>query len=183
VLTVSLTPRHAGTDHGSLTTTVTDDLGAPVIFTVPITATVASEAALLAVNPDVAPAGQVTDVTGTGFIPGQDVTLSWDPGLGQVSLAADGTARLTAVMIVFPDDFATTTDRVQPRACRLRINRSAVSSSESTATIATQGGSAASMSVRTISCWARSAVSSPAREIGSLVCRYTGTFAFIFAPS
>ncbi len=104
-LTVSLTPRHPGTDHGSLTTTVTDDLGSPVVFTVPVTAIVAPEAARLSVDPAVAPPGQVTDVTGSGFIPGQDVTLSWVPGLGQASVVASGTGRLTAVMIIFTDDF------------------------------------------------------------------------------
>ncbi len=107
VLTVSLVPRHPGTDNGTLTTTATDDLGSPVLFGVPITAVViaVAEAARIAVNPGVAPAGQVTDVTGSGFLAGQDVTLSWDHGLGQVQVVASGTGSLTAVMVIFPDDF------------------------------------------------------------------------------
>src|SRR6185437_867319 len=105
LLTVSLIPRRAGTDTGTLTATVTDDLGSPVVFTVPITATVAPEAAQLSVHPGVAPPGQVTDVTGSGFLAGQDVTLSWAPGLGKVSVVASATGGLSAVMIIFPDDF------------------------------------------------------------------------------
>jgi hypothetical protein len=109
VLTVSLIPRQAGSDLGTLTSTVTDVFGSPGTFTVPITATVVAtptpEAARLTLNPGVAPPGQVTDVTGTGFLAGQHVTLSWDPGLGQISVVANGSGRLTAVMVIFPDDF------------------------------------------------------------------------------
>jgi hypothetical protein len=109
VLTVSLIPQHAGSDQGTLTSTVTDVFGSPGTFTVPITATVAAppqpEVALLTLSPGVAPPGQVTDVTGTGFLAGQHVTLSWDRGLGQVSVVANGSGHLTAVMIIFPDDF------------------------------------------------------------------------------
>lgn len=105
ILTVSLTPQNTGTDNGSLTITVTDPLGSPLTFSVPITATVVPEAASLTLKPSVAPPGQVTDVTGSGFIPGQKVTLSWDHGLGQVSVVALATGRLTAVMVIFPDDF------------------------------------------------------------------------------
>jgi hypothetical protein len=56
------------------------------------------------VNPGVAPAGQVTVVTGSGFLAGQDVTLSWDHGLGAVGVIADGSGGFTAVMVIFPDD-------------------------------------------------------------------------------
>jgi hypothetical protein len=109
VLTVTLIPQHAGSDHGTLTSTVTDNFGSPGTFSAPITATVIAtptpEAARLTLDPGVAPPGQVTDVTGTGFLAGQHVTLSWDPGLGQVSVVANGSGRLTAVMIIFPDDF------------------------------------------------------------------------------
>jgi len=109
VLTVTLIPTHAGGGRGTLTSTVTDDFGSPGTFSVPITATVvatpAPEAARLTVDPGVSPPGQVTDVTGSGFLAGQHVTLSWDPGLGQVSVVANGSGRLTAVMVIFPDDF------------------------------------------------------------------------------
>jgi hypothetical protein len=109
VLTVSLIPQHAGSDSGSLTATVTDVFGSPGDFSVPITATVIvstqPEAARLTLNPGVAPPEQVTDVTGTGFLAGQHVTLSWNRGLGQVSVVANASGRLTAVMVIFPDDF------------------------------------------------------------------------------
>jgi hypothetical protein len=109
VLTVSLIPQHAGSETGSLTATVTDVFGSPGDFSVPITATVIvpaqPEAARLTLNPGVAPPEQVTDVTGTGFLAGQRVTLSWNHGLGQVSVVANASGRLTAVMVIFPDDF------------------------------------------------------------------------------
>jgi hypothetical protein len=109
VLTVTLIPTHAGSGHGTVTSTVTDDFGSPGTFSVPITATVVAtptpEAARLTVDPGVSPPGQVTDVTGSGFLAGQHVSLSWDPGLGQVSVVANGSGRLTAVMVIFPDDF------------------------------------------------------------------------------
>jgi hypothetical protein len=109
VLSVTLIPQQAGSEQGALTSTVTDVFGAPGTFSVPITATVVatpvSEAARLTLDPGVSPPGQVTDVTGTGFLAGQHVTLSWDPGLGQVSVVANASGRLTAVMVIFPDDF------------------------------------------------------------------------------
>jgi hypothetical protein len=109
VLTVSLIPQSGGTDNGSLTATVTDVFGSPGTFSAPITATVIvpvqPEAARLTVNPGVAPPEQVTDVTGTGFLAGQHVTLSWDRGLGQVSVVASASGRFTAVMVIFSDDF------------------------------------------------------------------------------
>jgi Tol biopolymer transport system component len=109
VVTVTLIPQPAGTDDGTLAVTVADDFGSPGTFSVPITATVVAtptpEAARLTLDPGVAPPGQVTDVTGSGFLAGQHVTLSWDPGLGQVSVVANASGRLTAVMVIFPDDF------------------------------------------------------------------------------
>jgi hypothetical protein len=109
VVTVSLVPAQAGTDNGTLAATTTDDLGSPAAFSVLIIATVVTvvhhhEAAKIAVNPGVAPAGQVTDVTGSGFLAGQHVTLTWDHGLGQVPVVASGTGGITAVMVIFPDD-------------------------------------------------------------------------------
>lgn len=112
-VTVSLIPQQPGTDNGTLTATATDDLGSPGDFTVPITVTVLPlppphhhhpEHARIALNPGVAPAGQVTDVTGSGFLNGQVVTLSWDHGLGKIQLKLNGT-RFTAVMVIFPDDY------------------------------------------------------------------------------
>jgi hypothetical protein len=47
----------------------------------------------------------VTDVTGTGFLAGQHVTLSWNRGLGQVGVVANASGRITAVMVIFSDDF------------------------------------------------------------------------------
>jgi hypothetical protein len=109
VLTVSLIPQSAGSDNGSLTSTVTDVFGSPGTFSVPITATVVvptqPEAARLTLNPGVAPPEQVTDVTGTGFLAGQHVTLSWNLGLGQISVVANASGRFTAVMVIFSDDF------------------------------------------------------------------------------
>lgn len=111
VVTVSLVPDNPGTDNGTLTATVTDDSGSPLSFSEPITATVViitpphHEKARITLNPGVAPAGQVTDVTGTGFLAGQHVTLSWNLGLGQVKVVADGSGDLTAVMVIFPDDY------------------------------------------------------------------------------
>lgn len=109
VLTVSLIPHHAGSDHGTLTATVADVFGSPTVFTAPITATVVAlpqpEAARITVNPGVAPPEQVTDVTGTGFLAGQHVTLSWNHGLGQVSVVANASGHITAVIVIFSDDF------------------------------------------------------------------------------
>lgn len=112
LLTVSLIPQQGGNDNGTLTATATDDLGSPVIFSVPVTAIVvvnipppSQETPRIAVNPSVAPEGQVTDVKGGGFLAGQHVTLSWDHGLGQVQVVATGTGGVTAVMVIFPDDY------------------------------------------------------------------------------
>ena len=100
--TASLNPLQEGQDTANLTETATDDGGTSLSFTAPITATVQP---VLTLTPGVAPPGQVTEVTGIGFIPGQQVTLSWVPGLGQTSVVPNGSGGFTVAMVVFPDDF------------------------------------------------------------------------------
>jgi Tol biopolymer transport system component len=59
------------------------------------------------VSPTVGPAGMVTIVTGSGFAPGQPVTLSWSVGitptpLGPIVAGADGS--FTAQALILPND-------------------------------------------------------------------------------
>lgn len=102
MFTASLNPLFEGQDKANLTVTTTDDGGTSLSFTAPITATVQP---VLTLTPGVAPPGQVTEVTGTGFTPGQQLTLSWVPGLGQASAVPNGSGGFTVAMVVFPDDF------------------------------------------------------------------------------
>jgi hypothetical protein len=60
---------------------------------------------VLTLSPNVAPPGQVTKVTGTGFTAGQHVTLSWQPGLGQASVVVGPDGGFTVIMVIFSDDF------------------------------------------------------------------------------
>jgi Abnormal spindle-like microcephaly-assoc'd, ASPM-SPD-2-Hydin/WD40-like Beta Propeller Repeat len=129
--TATLTPQQTGQDMAGVTVTATDDSGTSLPFAEPVTATVTSPTPTpsvsptgsstgsptisptgsptgqprLSVNPGVAPPGQVTQVTGSGFAAGQQVTLSWKPGLGQVSVVADKSGGFTTAMVIFPDDF------------------------------------------------------------------------------
>lgn len=115
VLTVSFVPNLTGTATGTLTSTATDELGSPATFSVPVTAFVPSRLPppnpRLTVDPGVAPPGQVTFVTGTGFVLGERLMLSWDHGLGQVAVTVipdggpAGTGGFKAVMVIFADGF------------------------------------------------------------------------------
>lgn len=101
-LTITLAPLPAGTARGAVTAVTTDDSGATRTFTEPAVVTVV--APTLTLTPPVAPPGQVTTVAGTGFAPGQQVSLSWDRGLGQAGAIADSSGRFAVVVVIFPDD-------------------------------------------------------------------------------
>jgi hypothetical protein len=104
-LTILLDPLHAGHEQGTVTVVTTDADEPLATSIVPATATVIRPvAARLAANPAVSSSGEVTQVTGTGFPAGQRITLSWQPGLGTVTVIAATSGALTAEMVIFPDD-------------------------------------------------------------------------------
>ncbi len=103
--TVSFTPGSLpGHFTGTLVVTTADDGEQPVGFAVGATATVTAPA--LTMSPPVDVPGQVTQVQGTGFPAAAAITLTWNPGLGTVTVASDSAGRFTAAMLIFPDDVA-----------------------------------------------------------------------------
>jgi hypothetical protein len=74
------------------------------------TLTVACNQSKLALDPAVLEPGELTHVTGTGFTPGQPVTLTWrlrgggPPLLGRASVTANGTGGIAAWLMVMPND-------------------------------------------------------------------------------
>ena len=64
----------------------------------------------LAINPSVLQPGELTHVTGTGFVAGQPVTLTWrlphggPPLLGRLPVTADGKGGIAAWFMVMPGD-------------------------------------------------------------------------------
>jgi hypothetical protein len=72
--------------------------------------TVTGCAGRLAINPSVLQPGELTHVTGTGFVAGQPVTLTWrlphggPPLLGRLSVTADGKGGIATWFMVMPGD-------------------------------------------------------------------------------
>lgn len=67
------------------------------------------------VNPPLGPPGFVTFVEGRGFLPGAEVVLVWDPGVGTRRVAAGGDGRFRAAFLVMHRD------RVGPRVVRATL--------------------------------------------------------------
>jgi hypothetical protein len=101
-VTVTFAPSTAGRETGKLTVTTEDDGDPPIGVTVPVVADV--PAPRLSVSPDVATYGDAVQVTGTGFPPGQSITLTWTVGLGSATTRASRSGTVRATMVIFPDD-------------------------------------------------------------------------------
>jgi hypothetical protein len=102
VVTVAFTPAAFGRAVGVLAVTTQDDGEPPVIASVPASAAV--PVPRLATSPAVASSGDSTQVSATGFPPGQKVTLSWSLGLGSVVATVSGAGTFGAYLVIFPDD-------------------------------------------------------------------------------
>lgn len=101
-VTVTFAPTAPGRATGTLTITTQNDSEPAVTGTMPVAASV--PAPEVTASPAVASAGEAVLVTGTGFPPGQAITLSWQPGLGSATAAASGSGTLGAYLVIFPDD-------------------------------------------------------------------------------
>ena len=55
-------------------------------------------------DPPLGPAGSVTKVTGTGFRPEVEVSLRWEPGIGQAKTATDTRGSFETFMLIMPGD-------------------------------------------------------------------------------
>ncbi|MBV9445488.1 MAG: choice-of-anchor D domain-containing protein [Streptosporangiaceae bacterium] len=103
-VTVTFTPSAPSRAGGMLTVTTQDDGEPPVSAAVPVTASVPAPA--VTATPGVASSGNTVLASGTGFPPGQRVTLTWRPGLGSAVAAASGSGTFEAYLVIFPDDAA-----------------------------------------------------------------------------
>ncbi|HEX6525013.1 MAG TPA: choice-of-anchor D domain-containing protein [Streptosporangiaceae bacterium] len=101
-VTVTFTPSAPGRAHGMLTVTTQDDGEPPVSATVPVAAGVPAPA--VTATPGVASSGDTVRASGTGFPPGQRITLTWRPGLGSAVAATSGSGTFEAYLVIFPDD-------------------------------------------------------------------------------
>jgi hypothetical protein len=82
--------------------TTQDDDEPPITGSVPASATV--PAPRLTVSPDVASAGEASQVRGICFPPHQKITLTWSPGLGSATAVSTAGGGFSAAMVIFPDD-------------------------------------------------------------------------------
>jgi hypothetical protein len=103
-VTVTFAPGKPGNATGELILTTDDDQEPPVATGVNTTATV--PAPRLTAAPDVASAGDVTEVRGAFFPPRQVIRLTWDRGLGTAQALTSTTGSFSTGMVVFPDDIA-----------------------------------------------------------------------------
>ncbi len=103
-VTVTFTPVSAGLASATLQV-VDSAAGSP--HAVGLTALVVRSGASIALSPEVGPPGIVVAVTGTGFVPNEPVTLTWQPGITPVPLApivAGPKGSFRAQVLVMPND-------------------------------------------------------------------------------
>lgn len=101
-VTITFAPGKPGNATGELIVTTDDDEEPPVSTGVATTATVPTPR--LTTAPDVASAGEVTEVQGVLFPPRRAIRLTWSPGLGAALAVTSATGSFSADMVVFPDD-------------------------------------------------------------------------------
>jgi hypothetical protein len=100
--TVTVVQRPLGT--GTRPAALSFDLGTTGIRLVPMTG--AGAQPTLKAVPPVAPAGHVSQVTGTAFPPGQVVTLTLDGMPGATKVTADGNGGFVTPLLILPHTYA-----------------------------------------------------------------------------
>lgn len=136
---ITFVPGKPGNTTGKLIVTTDDDEEPPVNTSVGTTATVPTPR--LTASPDVASAGEVTEIHGAFFPPRQVIRLAWKPGLGAALTVTSAAGSFRANMVVFPDDI------VGPRTLLANLvvvgrRHAAVATALATAAFLTQRGPA-----------------------------------------
>ena len=102
-ITVTYTPKTVGKHTGTLSLRVTNTLH-EVDFTQAVPAAGSTRTPKVTITPAVVQVGQVAEVVGTDFPPSQQVTVTWQNGLGESVLNTDAAGKFTTQLITLRGD-------------------------------------------------------------------------------